>query len=286
MKLVKLLANLGYGSRREVEKLLKSGVVTDDVGNSLGAKDFPGVDKILVSGEKLDSPAPLVLIMNKPEGYTCSMEDPEGTIYDLLPLRFSKRNPGLNPVGRLDKETSGMLLLSDDGKFLHRVIHPKSGCLKVYHVVLDRALQGNERGIFGSGEMLLESETKPLLAAGFEAMGEKEAKVILHEGRYHQVRRMFAALGNHVTGLRRISIGGLELPKDLPEGEWRIVTEEEKAMLFGNFAGGDAPDGIDRRNYRARVGRHINTTSIKIMSIKTGDQAVDFTLVTKTAEGP
>lgn len=234
MKLVKLLANLGYGSRREVDKLLRAGVVTDAAGTVLGAKDTPPVEDVRMLGEELDQLGPLTLVMNKPEGYTCSTEDPGDTIYDLLPPRFSKRNPGLNPIGRLDKETRGLLLITDDGKFLHQVIHPKSGCLKVYHVLLDRVLEGNEGEIFGSGEFQLESESKPLLAAGFEALGEKEALVTLHEGRYHQVRRMFAAVGNHVLELKRISIGGLKLPDDLEEGEWRVATMEERAAVFGS----------------------------------------------------
>jgi 16S rRNA pseudouridine516 synthase len=234
MKLVKLLANLGYGSRKEAEKLIKGGVVTDADGNVLGTKDFPGVENVRVLGEVLDPGAPLVIVMNKPDGYTCSTEDPGETVYDLLPPRFSKRNPGLNTVGRLDKDTTGMLLMTDDGKFLHQVIHPKSGCLKVYHAVLDRPLTGAEGETFGSGELLLESDVKPLLPAGFEALGEKEALVTLHEGRYHQVRRMFAAVGNHVVALKRISIGGFKLPEELEEGEWRVVSEEEKALLFAN----------------------------------------------------
>jgi 16S rRNA pseudouridine516 synthase len=167
-------------------------------------------------------------MLNKPDGYTCSTEDPGDTIYDLLPPRFSKRNPGLNPVGRLDKDTTGLLLMTDDGKFLHQVIHPKSGCLKLYHAVLARPLRGDEGEVFGSGEFLLESETKPLLPAGFEALGEKEALITLHEGRYHQVRRMFAAVGNHVVSLKRISIGGLKLPEDLAEGEWREVSMRKR----------------------------------------------------------
>lgn len=233
MKLVKLLANLGYGSRKEAERLIKSGAVTDADGKILGAKDFLGAENIRVLGEELDPAAPLVIMMNKPDGFTCSTDDPSETIYDLLPPRFSKRNPGLNPVGRLDKDTSGLLLMTDNGKFLHQVIHPKSGCLKVYLVILARPLRGDEGEVFGSGEFLLESETKPLLPAGFEARGEKkEALVTLHEGRYHQVRRMFAAVGNHVVSLKRISIGGLKLPEELAEGEWRVVSEEEKAAIF------------------------------------------------------
>ncbi len=232
MKLVKLLANLGYGSRKEVDRLLRAGMVTDADGRPLGPKDFPGVDKVRFGGEKLDPVAPLVLVMHKPLGYTCSTTDPGKTIYKLLPYRFSKRNPGLNPVGRLDKDTSGMLLLTDDGKLLHRMIHPKSGCPKVYLVELARPLSGNEGETFGSGEFLLESETKPLLPAGFEALSEKSATVTLHEGRYHQVRRMFAAVGNHVTSLKRVAIGGLKLPEDMEVGMWRQLTEEEAEKLF------------------------------------------------------
>lgn len=239
MKLIRLLANLGYGSRKEADRLIRSGAVTDSAGKPFGPKDAAEPSEVRVNGEALDPAAPLVIVMHKPAGFTCSTEDPGETIYDLLPPRFSRRNPGLNPVGRLDKDTTGMLLMSDDGKFLHQVIHPKSGCLKVYHATLDRPLEGNEAEIFGSGEFLLESDPKPLLPAGFEALGEKEALVTLHEGRYHQVRRMFAAVGNHVLGLKRISIGGFSLPEELAEGEWRAVSEREIAMLFGHHADGD-----------------------------------------------
>lgn len=232
MKLIKLLANLGYGSRKEVEKLLRSGAVTNAQGVAYKHKDDADPKDVRVLGEPLDPGSPLVIVINKPEGFTCSSEDPGDTIYDLLPPRFSKRNPGLNSIGRLDKDTTGMLLMTDDGKLLHQIIHPKSDCLKVYHVWLDRPLEGNEAEVFGSGEMMLESETKPLLPAGFKAIGEKEALVTLHEGRYHQVRRMFAAVGNHVNALKRISIGNFKLPEDLEEGDWREVTEEEIAMLF------------------------------------------------------
>lgn len=232
MKLVKLLANLGYGSRKEVQRLIRNGAVTDHTGRVLGEGDFPPHDKILFRGEPLDPLFPLTIMLNKPDGYTCSADDPGSIIYDLLPERFAHRNPGLNPVGRLDKDTTGLILLTDDGKLLHRIIHPKSHCLKVYHAVLDRPLEGHEAELFGSGALLLHNETKPLLPAGFERISEKEALVTLHEGRYHQVRRMFAAAGNHVTALKRISIGGLKLPGDLEEGEWRALTTEDLAALF------------------------------------------------------
>jgi len=232
MKLVKLLANLGYGSRKEVQRLIRSGAVTDADGNVLGENDVPPHDQIRFRGEELDPPFPLVIMLNKPDGYTCSSEDPGSTIYDLLPERFAHRNPGLNPIGRLDKDTTGLLLLTDDGKLLHKIIHPKSHCLKVYHAVLDRPLEGHEEELFASGTLILNGETKPLLPAGYEAIGEKEALITLHEGRYHQVRRMFAAAGNHVTALKRLSIGGLKLPENLEEGDWRELSAEELAAVF------------------------------------------------------
>jgi len=233
MKLVKLLANLGYGSRKEVQKIIRAGSVTDDTGKVLGESDVPPHDRIFFKGEPLDPPTPFTIILNKPDGYTCSTDQSDDIIYDLLPIRFSRRNPGLNAVGRLDKDTTGLLLMTDDGKLLHKIIHPKSNCLKVYHVTLDRPLEGHEAELFASGTLMLNSETKPLLPAQLEVVGEKEALITLHEGRYHQVRRMFAAAGNHVLELKRISIGGLKLPEDLEEGDWRPITAEELASVFG-----------------------------------------------------
>lgn len=232
MKLVKLLANLGYGSRKEVQRLIRSGAVTDANGRVLGENELPPHADIRFRGEPLEPPFSLTIMLHKPDGYTCSADDPGATVYDLLPERFAHRNPGLNPVGRLDKDTTGLLLMTDDGKLLHKIIHPKSHCLKVYHATLDRPLEGHEAELFSSGTLILHNETKPLLPAGFEKIGENEALVTLHEGRYHQVRRMFAAAGNHVTALKRISIGGLRLPQDLEEGAWRQLTADELADLF------------------------------------------------------
>jgi len=232
MKLVKLLANLGYGSRKEVQRLIKTGAVTDLDGKVLGENEVPGHDRILFRGEPLDPLFPLTILLNKPDGYTCSAEDPGSTIYDLLPERFAHRNPGLNPIGRLDKDTTGLLLMTDNGKLLHKIIHPKSNCLKVYRATLDRPLEGHEAAIFASGELMLNSEAKPLLPAKLEATGEKEALITLHEGRYHQVRRMFAAVGNHVLELERVSIGGLKMPEDLEEGDWRVLSAEDHDNLF------------------------------------------------------
>ncbi len=233
MKLVRLLANLGYGSRREIQGYIKNGAVTDIDGNTLSERDFPPHDRILIGGEPLDPVFPLTILLNKPDGYTCSTDDPGATIYDLLPARFAFRKPALSPVGRLDKDSTGMLLLTDDGQLSHRIIHPKSNLGKTYHVILDRPLAGHEKELFASGTLMLRSEDKPLHPAELEGIGEKEALLTLHEGRYHQARRMFAAAGNHVISLKRLSIGGLKLPEDLPEGGWAILGDADLRTLFG-----------------------------------------------------
>lgn len=215
-----------------MQRMIRDGFVTDRSGAPLGVKSPIPEDGVLVNGEEIDPPAPLFLMLNKPIGYTCSTEDQGDTIYDLLPGRYEFRNPIVSSVGRLDKETSGLLLLTDDGKLLHKIIHPKNGCGKTYHVVLDRSLRGDEVEVFASGELILEADHKPVLPAEMEVLGEKEALLTLNEGRYHQVRRMFAAVGNHVVGLKRVAIGGLSIPDDLEEGEWRPVTDAERDAIF------------------------------------------------------
>jgi 16S rRNA pseudouridine516 synthase len=135
-------------------------------------------------------------------------------------------------VGRLDKDTTGLLLMTDDGLLLHKLISPKTVMRKVYHVTLDRKIEGHEAELFASGTLMLRTEETPLLPAVMETLGEKEALLTLTEGRYHQVRRMFAAAGNHVVALRRIAIGGFKLPEELEEGDWRMLTADELDSLW------------------------------------------------------
>jgi 16S rRNA pseudouridine516 synthase len=152
-------------------------------------------------------------------------------VYDLLPPRFRLRNPVLSTVGRLDRDTSGLLLLTDDGQLLHRIIAPKSKLPKVYRATLANDLRGDEAALFASGTLLLEGEQSPLLPAELQAIGARQARLTLHEGRYHQVRRMFAAAGNHVVALHRERLGGLALG-DLPEGGWEMLGDADRARLF------------------------------------------------------
>ncbi|TDK29438.1 pseudouridine synthase [Luteimonas terrae] len=231
MKLVKLLANLGYGSRKQVAWMFREGRVTDAAGDVLYADDQVGHDDVRVDGEPLDPPQGLALMLHKPAGYTCSTKDTGRLVYDLLPPRFRLRAPVLSTVGRLDRETSGLLLFTDDGQLLHRIISPKAALPKVYEAMLAQPLRGDEATLFASGTLMLESETTPLKPAALEVIDETHARLTLTEGRYHQVRRMFAATGNHVVALHRSRVGGLALD-GLAEGDWRALDAADLAALM------------------------------------------------------
>ena len=231
IKLVKTLANLGYGSRKQVQAMFREGRITDAAGEVLYADDQVAHGDVFVDGEPLDPPAGLVLMLHKPVGYTCSTRDPGRIVYDLLPPRFRLRAPLLSTVGRLDRDTSGLLLLTDDGQLLHRIVSPKSKLSKVYDATLAQDLRGDEVAIFASGTLMLESEQTPLAPAGLQVTDPRHAQLTLTEGRYHQARRMFAAVGNHVEALHRSRVGGLALD-GLPEGEWRMLGEADIERLF------------------------------------------------------
>jgi len=231
MKLVKLIANLGYGSRKQVAALFREGRITDADGEVLYADDKIEHARLRIDGEPLDPPPGLTLMLHKPTGYTCSTRDPGRIIYDLFPSRFRLRSPVLASVGRLDRDTSGLLLMTDDGSLLHRIVSPKRKLAKVYEAGLARELRDDEGAIFASGKLMLESEDTPLAPAVLEVLGPKQARLTLTEGRYHQVRRMFAAVGNHVETLHRSRIGGLDLG-DLPEGQWRALEASDLERLF------------------------------------------------------
>lgn len=231
MKLVKLIANLGYGSRKEVAWMFREGRVTDAAGEVLYADDKVEHEQVHVDGEPLDPPVGMVLMMNKPLGATCSRKDQGRVVYDLLPPRYRVRDPSLSTVGRLDRDTSGLLLFTDDGALLHRIISPRAEVTKIYEASLAQDLRGDEAELFASGTLMLESENTPLAPARLEVLAPRLARLTVTEGRYHQVRRMFAATGNHVDALRRIAVGALQLD-ELPAGEWRMLSEAEIAKVF------------------------------------------------------
>jgi 16S rRNA pseudouridine516 synthase len=174
----------------------------------------------------------MALMLHKPVGVTCSHKEAGPLVYDLLPTRWRAREPAVSTVGRLDKDTSGLLLLTDDGDLLHRIISPRRHVAKRYVATLARPLEGGEAARFASGALMLEREEKPLAPATLEPLSPTLARLTITEGRYHQVRRMFAAVGNHVEALHRDRIGGLELPDDLAPGAWRLMTADEVAAIF------------------------------------------------------
>lgn len=238
-RLDRLLANLGYGSRKEVQALVAGGKVTLDgaVLKDAGARiavyaTLP--ERMTIRGVPVDPPAPLVLMMHKPLGVVCSHKEDGEKIYDLLPRRWRLRDPGLSTVGRLDKDTSGLILITDDGDFLHRVISPKRHVPKTYLATLDRPLKGSEGEVFAAGTLMLDNEDKPLLPARLEVVDDRTARLTITEGRYHQVRRMFAAVGNHVVTLHRERIGGIALPDDLAPGQHRILPATEAEQVFAD----------------------------------------------------
>jgi 16S rRNA pseudouridine516 synthase len=232
MKLLKLISNLGYGSRKEVLAIFQDGRITDIDGEVLYSDDKVDHSRVLLDGQPLDAAPGLLLMMNKPVGYTCSTSDPGGVVYDLLPERFRLRDPIVATVGRLDRDTTGLLLMTDDGKLLHKIVSPKSKLPKIYEATLARDLRGDETKIFASGKLMLESEREPLAPAQLEVLGPRQARLTLTEGRYHQARRMFAAVGNHVEKLHRSQVGGLDLG-ELPEGRWRPLDAADRERLFG-----------------------------------------------------
>ncbi|HEX4974023.1 MAG TPA: 16S rRNA pseudouridine(516) synthase [Steroidobacteraceae bacterium] len=231
MKLLKLIANLGYGSRKEVTAMFRAGRIADADGRVLSIDDTIEPSRLRIDGAPPDPAPGFTLMLHKPAGYTCSTQDAGALVYDLLPPRFHRRSPTLATVGRLDRDTTGLLLMTDDGALLHRIVSPRSHLQKVYEATLARDLRGDEGAIFASGTLLLESERTQLAPATLEVLGPRLARLTITEGRYHQVRRMFAAVGNHVEQLHRSQVGGLTLGA-LEPGKWRALDGADLAKLL------------------------------------------------------
>lgn len=233
----KLLGSMGYGSRTEMARLGKAGgIVLDgvdltDVSKRISVTpDLPA--RMEIDGQALDPAPGLVMMLHKPLGMTCSRKEDGALVYDVLPPRWRRRDPAISTIGRLDKQTTGLLLLTDDGDLLHRVISPKRHVAKVYRATLARPLVGTEGDVFAAGGLVLEGEDKPLSPAVLEVLSPTEARLTVTEGRYHMVRRMFAAVGNHVEGLHRERVGALALPDDLAPGAWRLLDPDQIDLIF------------------------------------------------------
>ena len=221
MRIDALLSRFGYCSRREVAQWLKRGRVTrnGEVVKSVNEKAEP--QEVLVDGAPVEFPDGIYVALNKPLGCTCSHKEEGELVYDLLPAQWLRRNPVVNTVGRLDKETSGLLLLTDDGAFEHAQTSPKRHVPKVYAFTTASPVPQAAVAQFASGEFMLQGERTPCLPAELVITGECTGRLTLHEGRYHQVRRMLAAVGAPVETLCRVQIGPMKLAElGLAPGEW------------------------------------------------------------------
>ncbi|WP_240374556.1 pseudouridine synthase [Bacillus piscicola] len=233
MRIDKLLANSGYGSRKEVKKLLKQGVVKANgtILKSGAAHVDPETMEIMIQGERLVYKKYVYLMMNKPQGVISATEDNvHRTVIDLLESEDAVRSPF--PVGRLDKDTVGLLLLTNDGKFAHTLTSPKKEVPKTYEALLSKGITAEDIEVFSKGIMLDDGYvTKP---ARLRKKEEDAAEILLTitEGKFHQVKRMFEARGNKVLFLKRVQVGNVRIDDDLKRGEYRDLTEEEIEMLW------------------------------------------------------
>ncbi len=220
-RLDQLLSSLGYCSRRQAQGLVKEGRVQVNGQNATRADVRVRPEDVTIDGEALEAPEGLLVMLHKPAGYVCTHADGEGpTIYELLPARWLNRNPAVTSVGRLDKDTSGLILITDIGPLVQRWTSPKADVEKIYEVTVDRDLETSLIEVFASGTVMLRGEEKPCLPARLDITGPRTAALTITEGRYHQVRRMFASQGWHVEKLHRSQFGSYRL-EDLSEGMWR-----------------------------------------------------------------
>ena len=220
-RLDQILANLGYCSRREARAFLKAHAVTaqDKPISNAATKVDPA--NVQIDGQPLDHPDGLLLLLHKPLSLVCSHEERDGpNIYSLLPERWRARNPVITSVGRLDKDTSGLLLLTDQSQLVHRLTSPKHKVPKTYHATLDSQPPEGTAELFANGSLTLEGDRQPCAPATLTMRSSNEAELILSEGKYHQVRRMFASQGCEVLTLHRPRFGELTL-SDLAPGQYR-----------------------------------------------------------------
>lgn len=229
-RLDKILASQGIGSRREVAALIRRGKVTVD-GQALlrqEQKVDPEAAEICVDGKPLFVKKYLYLMMNKPSGVLSAARDSRiRTVVDLLPPELFRK--GLFPAGRLDKDTTGLLIITDDGELAHRMLAPKSHIYKLYEAQLDNPVDEDDVEAFAKGVPLKDFVCLP---ARLEPFAGNTARVQVREGKFHQVKRMFAARGKTVLALTRLQMGGLKLDPTLKPGESRELTEEELALIF------------------------------------------------------
>ena len=233
LRLDKLIADTGRATRSEARDLIRAGRVTVDgaVVRSPDSKFAGAAVRVCIDSQPVDYAAYRYIMMNKPAGVLSACEDSrQQTVLDLLSPEL--RRQGLSPVGRLDKDTTGLLLLTNDGDFSHRITSPKKHLPKLYRATVDKPAALGDAEAFEKGIVLADGFR--CLPAHLEAADDDECAVLvtLYEGKFHQVKRMFEAVGLTVTELHRETFGPLTLPEDLPEGQWRELTEKEMADLY------------------------------------------------------
>jgi 16S rRNA pseudouridine516 synthase len=235
----RILSRLGYCSRGEARGWLKAGRVT---AGAEALRDPSGkvmAVEVRIDGEPAELPGGVLCLLHKPAGCVCSRDEREGAnVFSLVPLRWSRRNPPVVAVGRLDKDTTGALLLTDDGALVQRLTSPRHKVPKTYEAVLDGDVPGDLSAVFASGTLLLPGEPEPCLPARLEVTGPRTARLELVEGRFHQVKRMFLAHGLRVLSLHRSRFGDVAL-EGLEPGAWRLLDPAAlglagEKLSFGN----------------------------------------------------
>lgn len=228
MRLDKYLHDLGYGSRKEIDRLLvRQNVTVDGVRVKKGSVQVQPESSVAIDGDELVYAPTVWLMLHKPAGVITATEDRcHDTVMDLLPERFARMQ--VTPVGRLDKDTTGLLLLTNDGALAHRLLSPKRHVAKVYDVRYEGTLVPDAVVRCAAGIDLNDFTSAP---ATLILLGEGHCQLTLREGKFHQVKRMLHALGGVVVALKRVAFGGLELDDALAPGQWRLLSEQEIAQL-------------------------------------------------------
>jgi 16S rRNA pseudouridine516 synthase len=220
-RLDKILSNLGYCTRKQAQGFLRDFDVTKDGVRLTDSSCKVDSRNILIDNEPLDHPDGIFVLLNKPLGYVCSHDIGDGRlVYELFPDQWLSRNPVPSTIGRLDKDTTGVILVTDNTKLIHVFTSPKRNIDKVYQVTVDKPLTHELITLFASGTLQLVSDPKPCLPAPMKIIDDTHAELILHEGRYHQVKRMFLHCGYIVKSLHRSHFGQYTV-EDLAVGEWK-----------------------------------------------------------------
>lgn len=232
-RLEKVLSNLGYGTRSEIKKYCKYGIVTvnGEVAKNPGMQVDPENDNIIFDGEQVNYREYIYILLNKPGGYlSATFDNKDKTVLDLIDPSYLVFEPF--PVGRLDKDTEGLLVLTNDGQLAHRVLSPKKHVPKTYYakvegIVTEDDVEAFNKGVeLDDGYITMSSQLNILKSDNIS-----EIELTIHEGKFHQVKRMFESVGKKVIYLKRISMGGLKLDENLDLGEYRELTNEEVVLL-------------------------------------------------------